>query len=313
MTTQSKSSLVLKHLYAALAVDPIHVGSGATRLGRVDLPIVRDPATNLPKIPGSSIAGVSRAATALRNNNTTCAGKSDEKIGGRNQCGDKDCPVCVPYGFTSGKNSLHGMAQFCDAHVLFFPVYTMAGTAWIACSDSLREIVGVEINEPSSPNTCRVAAGLEIPTFNGSKKINLGWLLLDGDDNNPFAVSPELNLVPEAIRKRAVLVHSTIFSRLVNANLEIRTSVSIDPATGAADEGALFSYEALPRGTVLGFEVLYADPSHFKVNRKKITMSREEVRGHVQEGLEMLDVLGVGGMNTRGFGRLRVVDLGGRP
>jgi len=48
-----------------LAVDPIHVGSGGARLGRVDNAIVRDPVTLVPKIPGSSLAGVYRAYVAM--------------------------------------------------------------------------------------------------------------------------------------------------------------------------------------------------------------------------------------------------------
>ena len=44
----------------ALALDPIHVGTGGMRLGRVDLSIVREPGTNIPKIPGTSLAGAAR-------------------------------------------------------------------------------------------------------------------------------------------------------------------------------------------------------------------------------------------------------------
>ena len=40
---------------AYLALDPVHIGSGGYRLGRVDLTIAREPGTNLPKIPGTRI------------------------------------------------------------------------------------------------------------------------------------------------------------------------------------------------------------------------------------------------------------------
>lgn len=56
-----------------------------------------------------------------------------------------------------------------------------------------------------------------------------------------------------------------IFIHVVNSNLEVRTSVSINPETGAAEEGALFSYEALPRGTVVVWEIIAKNPKHFKV------------------------------------------------
>ena len=34
--------------YYAIALDPIHVGTGRARLERVDVPIIREPGTNLP-------------------------------------------------------------------------------------------------------------------------------------------------------------------------------------------------------------------------------------------------------------------------
>ena len=53
--------------YFALALDPIHVGTGGYRLGRVDLTIVREPGTNLPKIPGTSLAAPMPRCSILRN------------------------------------------------------------------------------------------------------------------------------------------------------------------------------------------------------------------------------------------------------
>ena len=44
------------------ALDPTHIGAGGYRMGRVDLTILRDAGTNLPKIPGSSINGATRSA-----------------------------------------------------------------------------------------------------------------------------------------------------------------------------------------------------------------------------------------------------------
>jgi CRISPR-associated protein Cmr4 len=56
------------HRITGMAVDPIHVGAGGGRLGRVDQSIVRDPVTRVPKIPGSSLAGVYRAYAAMAKN-----------------------------------------------------------------------------------------------------------------------------------------------------------------------------------------------------------------------------------------------------
>jgi len=54
--------------YFAIALDPIHVGMGGMRLGRVDMSIVREPGTNVPKIPGTSLSGACRTYTAMQEN-----------------------------------------------------------------------------------------------------------------------------------------------------------------------------------------------------------------------------------------------------
>lgn len=48
------------------ATDPIYIGTGGYTIGRVDNTIVRDPITKIPKIPGSSLAGVWRYYVALK-------------------------------------------------------------------------------------------------------------------------------------------------------------------------------------------------------------------------------------------------------
>jgi len=46
---------------------------------------------------------------------------------------------------------------------------------------------------------------------------------------------------------------------LINSALEVRTSVAINPETGAAEPRALFTYEAIPRATFLVFDVIIND------------------------------------------------------
>ena len=48
-----------KKIYFAIAIDPIHIGTGGYTLGRVDNPTVRD-FDGVPKIPGTSIEGTCR-------------------------------------------------------------------------------------------------------------------------------------------------------------------------------------------------------------------------------------------------------------
>ncbi|RLC94147.1 MAG: hypothetical protein DRI77_11200, partial [Chloroflexi bacterium] len=135
------------------------------------------------------------------------------------------------------------------------------------------------------------------------------------------AIWTALGLPADLVRigERLVLVPDHLFGLVVDSNLEVRTSVSIDPATGAAEDKALFTFEALPRGTVLRFPVVYHNPRHYvfptrdgdKTGPKPFPADRTPawVQGNVEKGLRLMEYLGVGGMNTRGFGRLRVLNL----
>ena len=327
-------------VYYGLALDPIHVGTGGYRLGEVDLTIVREPGTNLPKIPGSSLAGTARAYTAMATGKyrrqqydekeqkiqyVSCAGKGGED--GSEHCGEIDCPVCVTYGFTIGRTnrSFHGLAQFYDARILFFPVHSMVGPVWVTAPRVLEE-AGYALPEEQriEGDRLRAVAGL-VPERDGNRRrgINLGWLFLEmaGDDLDGAAIWSALNLPEDlaSIREHLVLVPDRLFGLVVDSNLEVRTSVSIDPATGAAEDKALFTYEALPRGTVLYFPVVYHNPQHYvfpaeeggEVVQSPFPPDRtfDWVQGNVEKGLRLMEYLGVGGMNTRGFGRLRVVNL----
>jgi len=117
-----------------------------------------------------------------------------------------------------------------------------------------------------------------------------------------------------AVKDRIVILTPRMFEQVVNSNLEVRTSVSIDSETGAAKEGALFTYEAIPRGAWLWCDVIEDDYNpHFPVTSEKhngggpmgVTWSRP--LDVVSSGFRLMEYMGVGGMGTRGFGRLRVV------
>ncbi len=331
----------LQKVYYAMALDPVHVGTGGYRLGEVDLTIVREPGTNLPKIPGSSLSGSARAYTAMATGRyrrkqvydaenqkiryISCAGKGGED--GSEHCGEIDCPVCTTYGFTIGpeNRSFHGLAQFYDAQVLFFPVHSMVGPVWVTSPEVLAE-AGCALPEAQRVrgDLIRAVSGL-IPQRDGNRRrgLNLGWLFLEAAEGDLDAegIWETLNLPADLarIRERLVLVPDHLFGLVVDSNLEVRTSVSIDPATGAAEDKSLFTFEALPRGTVLRFPVVYHNPQHYvfpskngnEIQPTPFPPDRDFawVRGNVEKGLRLMEYLGVGGMNTRGFGRLRVFNL----
>jgi len=312
--------------YFAISLDPTHIGTGGYRLGRVDLSIVRDPATNVPKIPATSLTGPARAFTAIKtgkykwkgedNKEYSCAGRGGE--GGERHCGKPSsaCPVCIPYGFSKKDFSFQGLAQFFDAHILFYPVATMIGPIWITSPLTLEFI---------DKGNFKVNKDQFYPLGDIHKeRLNFGYLMLRKDENGKGKLDENrFKDIPGYIKNKAVLISDNLFSKIVNSNLETRTSVSIEPETGAAEEGALFTYEAIPRGTVFRFEIIYNNPQNFRINGnqieiddpnssdKKIPASTYWVRNQVEEGLKLFKTLGIGGMNTRGMGRIEVYNIGG--
>lgn len=315
MTTDNRSFKTFP--FIGVALDPIHVGTGGARLGRVDNTIVRDPVTRIPKIPGSSIAGVMRAYTAMANGKyPNCAGLGQpEHDGEGGHCGKVNCPVCTVFGFAKGIGSsggFAGLAAFSDMQVLLFPVASQLGPRWITCPMALWQTGIAELSElgdlPEQQVACRKENGAA-----AQPSLNLGWLFLpvktDWSPLREIAQKIEALGMPGYIISRLGVVSDKLFTHIVNSNLEVRTSVAIDPATGAAEERALFTYEALPRGTVLFWEVTCRNPKHFKINQNdvKAVDSPEKVKDVVTNALPYLEHLGIGGMGSRGMGRLRVL------
>lgn len=290
--------------FFGMAMDPLHVGTGGYRLGRVDNTIVRDPGTDLPKVPGSSISGVCRnyAIYGLQGEEKdraeACAKHKDSKI--KNNCGQ--CVICKTFGFAagdgkSGKGGQMGLVRFFDAGLAAFPVATMCGPVWVTTPAILRDLGATNVADPPE-NTL-------LATFNPpGGRLNLGWLYLD-------CGKAEASLPPgmggaeqiKKVKERLVIAPDYLFPEIVNANLEVRTSVSIDFDTGAAKSGALFTYEAIPRATLLAFDVVVDD------YRCDAGHSADKVWAVIAEGLSRFEILGLGGMNTRGFGRMKVMNL----
>lgn len=297
--------------FVLMALDPVHIGTGGNRLGRVDLSVVREPGTRLPKIPGTSLNGAIRQYAAYRYESRPCAGAGQG--GGSDHCKDPQCPICYTFGYLRGQDGgQSGVVSIGDARLLLFPVYSLAGPVWVTCPDILREFGVTE----DDPNEC-----VCLPqTFNHSD-LNLGWLMLERAEK-AFQWPEAINEVPAQIKERSVLISDKLFSQVVNSNLEVRTSVSIDPETGAAKDGALFTYEAIPRTALLWFEVVEDDfkkQCFPKTERKYDADNKIHNAGGslaetwkrpldvVRAGLTLAEYLGIGGMGTRGFGRVRLM------
>lgn len=301
-----------KFYHLGMAIDPIHVGTGGNRLGRVDSTIVRDPATQIPKIPGSSLAGTYRSYSAMAEGKyPQCAGVGlPQPDGTGGHCGKSDCPICTVYGFARGQEGgFAGLAAFSDAHVLLFPVPTRKGVYWITSPNTMR-FFSIEIELSQS-------AGLYLlePT-NSNSPLNLGWLMLPimglkKEVVNKIQEKLQDLKVPDYVIEKVGVVSDDLFAHVVNSNLEVRTSVSINPETGAAEDGALFTYEALPRTTFIYWEIVCKNPNHYRINSKPVSFKQnpqmEDVHDITQKAHPFFEHLGIGGMGTRGMGRIKVL------
>jgi CRISPR-associated protein Cmr4 len=284
--------------YFAVSLDPIHIGAGGYRLGRVDNTIVREPATDVPKIPGTSLAGAIReyATIYLQENDEKCKNQNDEQA--KRKCAEEKAKEYF------GDEKRQGMLRFYDAQILFFPVSSIKGTVWITTKDLIKYWLGDIKN--SDGKQIKIPRDIEDKAYiiewdNDEKpdELNLAWFLLEvkslsNDDNSEIITLP--SELKDSVKK-IVVVSDRLFSHIVNDNLEVRTSVKIDSTTGTAEDGALFTYEAIPRGTVFGFEII----------EDKRRDKKKEVDEMIKSAFTYLKLLGVGGMGTRGFGRLQIL------
>ncbi len=236
--------------FYAMAKDPIHIGKGGNSWGIIDNEIVRDPTTDIPIIPGTSLAGSIK-----------------QQIEGINK------------EEFFGTNKQKGKLRFYDAKILLFPIYSLdTGLVMITREKKFSNFI--------------------LDEKNGESRIILNWLVFPTKNNDLQITNNEQengenesdkNVIEKITKNIGIkniyyVKDDLLFSRLINENLDVRTSVKINPETGVAEEGALFTYELIPRSTIFEFEIDGAS-----------------INGHIND-----KIIRVGGMTTRGFGRIEI-------
>jgi len=286
-------SKIVNKKYIGIALDPIHVGAGGYRIGRVDNSIIRELATNVPKIPGTSLAGV------LREYSTLYFMETSDELEGKNyevKRANADKKINVYYG----DENKQGILRFYDSQILFFPVSSIKGTIWVTTKNLLEYYLKGQIQlsnnkmDDIDENKAIVLRGIE-----STEPINLGWLLLEIEKSTENNFNLKLPADLDGLVKKIIVVSEKLFSPIVNDNLEVRTSVRIDPKTGTAEDKHLFTYEAIPRGTILGLEITIDN----------LRESKKDVDSIINGSLAYLKMLGIGGMGTRGFGRMELFEI----
>ncbi|MGC9365334.1 MAG: RAMP superfamily CRISPR-associated protein [Fidelibacterota bacterium] len=214
--------------------------------------------------------------------------KSKDKFG---HCGH--CIVCKTFGFSKQDRSGQGLAAFTDLNILFFPVYTRLGTRWITSEQILLD-AGLISEKTENLSDEKIA----VSERDGQEKyLNLGWLNAETQKRNTSLDRSNCNGLDD---KDIIIVPDSLIAQIINSNLEVRTSVAIDPNTGAAKEGALFTSEAIPRATWF-----YGKVNLF--NRPGNDLDVENIFNALKDSKHYYETLGIGGMTTRGFGRMKML------
>ncbi|MEG6570503.1 RAMP superfamily CRISPR-associated protein [Thermoanaerobacterium thermosaccharolyticum] len=240
-----------------------------------------------------------------------CAGKDDDSNINFDEAGDRGtghcghCIVCKGFGFSKKDKSWQGMIYFGDLNILLFPVFTREGTKWVTTEKSLIE--ADLLKNKKGDNEVYV---VKEETEEGADDfLNLGWLYLSYKKEKKCISLDKVKIDGFRLEvKDIVIVPEKLFSHIVNSNLEVRTSVSIDPITGAAKEGALFTSESIPRGTVLYGKIRIFDKSVFAGISSELSSlpSEKYLESALRDSKHFFETLGIGGMTTRGFGRIKL-------
>ena len=325
----------------AIALDPIYIGTGGYTIGRVDNTIVRDPITNLPKIPWSSLAWTWRYYSALKlidnfdkSKQCECCENdvnlecndwksywwcgSNKNLKPSIKCAWQDeastdewgktndwtghcwhCIVCHSFWFSKKDLSYQWRLFFSDLQIFAFPVSTYRWIYWVINPEFVEkkaEEWKVKTKDWWEINLGYLNFETEKISWNNLEK------LLKKDWQN-YLEQIDYN-IKSRLQENFVIVWDDLFAQIVNANLETRTSVSIDPITGAAKEGALFTSEATPRLTIFVWKIRFKVPVADDKIAPKLTF--ELVEKMLKDTRDLFKVFGIWGMTTRWFGRLEV-------
>ena len=239
------------------ALSPLHVGTGQST-SSIELPIARDRATDIPYLPGSGIKGCMRAkATELAQKNiVTVFGPDTDKA-----------------------MEQAGALSVGDAHLLLFPVRSVAGTfAYVTSPWLLTRFVrdaeeAGQKDFPALPQInnvehCAVAADsmLEVQVNQSSKVVFEDLDLSIQGAQRTLAtewakwfgaqIFNGQDVWQQMLQKRLCIVHDDVMSFLAKHATDVVTRVSIDHKTQTAQKGQLWTEESLPVESILASLVL---------------------------------------------------------
>jgi len=279
----------------------LRVGSGEDRR-EVDLPIQREAATGYPLCPGSSLKGVLRARARSQQAPAEMLGL----LGSSPETEEKQ-PSSVVVS---------------DALPLLFPVRSLTGLfGWVTSFDVWsrfqRDLAAYAVIVPPPPQLPALApetAGVapESPLLGSKKTLVLEELSFPAQvapevealgawlADHAFPDEPVFDFWRQRARRGVVLLPEGAYRYFVTHGTQVVPRIRIDPSTGTAADGSLWTEEYLPPETLLyalvGANLPEAPPSWIK----KATDVTDWVRGVAPRYLQL------GGGQTLGHGIVRV-------
>jgi CRISPR-associated protein Cmr4 len=286
----------------------LRVGSGEER-GEIDLPIQREAATGHPLVPGSSLKGVLRARARAQE----APPELLALLGARPES-DEEQPSSVTIS---------------DSLPLLFPVRSLTGLfAWVTSLEALsrfgRDLAayGVKtVKPPPLPVIAPEMAGVvpETPLLGARQVLVLEelsfpvqvleevaalgtWLA-----ENAFPDDDVFQYWRQRVTRGVVVLPEGAYRHFVTHGTQVVPRIRIDPHTGTAAEGSLWTEEFLPPETLMyalaGVNLPDEPPGYIKKAADLTGWVRGLVQGHLQ----------VGSGRTLGHGIVRVRWAGQKP
>lgn len=297
---------------------PLHVGAGAS-IGAIDQPIVRERATGLPIIPGSSLKGVLADLWDADTDKTT------DRDGRVRSSRNLEKDITWLFGSDSDNAASAGALSFGEARLLAFPLRSARGSfAWAtsplllarAARDGVPGVIADLAKEAADKLSGKDAdslalfgasAAIALPVANGAPKPRL--VLEDYPFTHsgelPAALAPSLQkLLPDEpvlqnLSEHLVVISDGMLSFFARTACEIAQHVRIDDATGTADDGGLFNQENVPAETLF-YSVVHASAGRSAAHRQHTPEAA--IKALADRLADHLETLQIGGDATTGLG-----------
>jgi CRISPR-associated protein Cmr4 len=289
------------NIYFLHCLSPLHVG-GSDEGHYIDMPVVREKATNLPYVPGSSLKGV------WRQQMRSAAYPDSKKIE-------------AVFGPDSANADTHaGALSIGDGMLLCLPVRSyFGGFAWVTTPFQLeryrRDYLHFRGPREVAPALIAIdsIAACKLPAENASQLLSSAVataILLEDVDLTVSACPAALvwakhiaekvfpfNLEWQALfKERFAVVSETMFAFLCDTATEVRTRVAMDPDVKVVKQGGLWTEESIPSEAIFCGGIAIEEASFAKDHKERVTLDLGN--------FEMATRLQVGGNATIGQGQV---------